>query len=100
MDERGNISQKRFSFIQQIVEESMQYPSLASAIELINRLDMLKDDIPSRCSYKISELKSALKSYCNCRSDKENSRHYVMNQLRALEDMVSDEIEDEEWLTI
>ena len=78
----------------------MLYCTRKEAEPIINKLEQLREEIPTRCSIKIGELKSALLVYCNQRTDKTEYRSNVMNLLYGLEGMVSSEIENEEWLSL
>ena len=100
MDERGCISRKRYEHVEKITKEAMMYTTRKEAEPVINQLEQLRYDIPTRCSFKIGELMSSLLTYCNQRTDKSSYRGNVMNQLYGLKSMVSDEIKDEEWLPV
>ena len=100
MDERGCISQKRFEHVKAITEKAMMYTTRKEAEPVIDQLEQLRYDIPSRCSIKIGELMSDLRTYCNQRTDKSVYKGYVLNSLYGLKGMVSREIEDEEWLPV
>ena len=100
MDERGCISRKRFELAHTIAEKAMSCSSRKAAEPIIKQLEQLRHGIPNRCNIKIGELKSALLVYCNQRTDRYLYYGNVMNILGGLEGMVSEEIEDEEWMLV
>ncbi len=71
------ISKQIYDEVESIVERGKLCGSKKAVQPYISQLDYLRIGLPTRASYKIGEIISCLKEYCNIRSDKYMAEYHL-----------------------
>lgn len=76
--------------VESVVRDAQYCTSEKALRPYVQRLDWIRSDLPLRASYKIGELSSMLRCYCNrnMRASQEQYRLAVANHLATLKSMV------------
>ena len=85
------ISQEVYDEVERIVNCGKMCSSKKEVQKYIIELDWIRRELPTRASYKIGEICSCLKQYCNIRSNKYEAGMHLNNQLGGLRMMVEHE---------
>ena len=78
------ISQEIYDEVERIVNRGKMCGSQKEVQKYIDELNWIRRDLPTRASFKIVEISSCLKQYCNIRSNKYEAGMQLNNQLGGL----------------